>query len=201
MSKASTASAKTPTQRPSQSAWAKGPPPNSNSAAPSHAPSPITASHSRRPSALGQGVPIKEGVSVPRRNVGSVRQGSAITFGSIDNLSPPLSFSRAAAPETESVKYFGSVPATTSTHVNDKPPASVSTAGSSKLPARPASESTSTSSNVTSPSITPATISSTTPAPTKPALSKADIAKLFQGSSSVPSQSSSDTSSPFNSSV
>jgi hypothetical protein len=84
MSKASTASAKTPTQLPS--AWAKGPPSNSNSSAPSprsqspalsHAPPPITASHSRRPSALGQGVPIKEGVSVPRSNVGSVRQGTS----------------------------------------------------------------------------------------------------------------------------
>ena len=86
MSKASTASAKTPAQLPSLSAWAKGPPSNSNSSAPSprsqspalsHAPPPITASHSRRPSALGQGVPIKEGVSVPRNNVGSVRQGTS----------------------------------------------------------------------------------------------------------------------------
>ncbi|KAF8552944.1 hypothetical protein OG21DRAFT_1318460 [Imleria badia] len=207
MSKASTASAKTPAQLPSQSAWAKGPPPNSNSAAPSprsqspalsHAPSPITVSHSRRPSALGQGVPIKEGVSVPRGNVGSVRQGSAVTFGSIDDLSPPLSSSPAATPvvKTESVKSFGSVPAPLSTHVNGKPPAFVSTAGSSKLPARPASSSTSTSSNMTSPSITPATSSSTTSAPIKPALGKADIAKLFQGSSSAPSQPSSDTPSP-----
>ncbi|KAG6382037.1 hypothetical protein JVT61DRAFT_671 [Boletus reticuloceps] len=195
MSKASTASAKTTAQLPSQSAWAKGPPLNSNSSAPSprsqspafpHAPLPITISHSRRPSALGQGVPIKEGVSVPRSNVGSVRQGtgSAVTFGSIDDVSPPLSSSPAAIPvvKTETVKSFGSVPATPSTH----------------LPARPAASSTSTFSNVTSPSTMPATslpTTSTTPAPTKPALGKADIAKLFQGSS-APSQSSSDTSSP-----
>ncbi|KAG9312204.1 hypothetical protein JVU11DRAFT_7502 [Chiua virens] len=206
MSKVSTASAKSQTQLPSQSAWAKGPPANSNSATPSprsqspalsHAPSPIAASHSRRPSALGQGVPIKEGVSIPRSNVGSVRQGSAVTFGSIDDASPPLSSSPAPTPvvKTESVKSFGSVPATPSTHVNGKLPASVSAAGSSKLSARPISSSisTPTPSRVTSPTTS---ASSTTLAPSKPALGKADIAKLFQGSSSAPSQPSSDTSSP-----
>ncbi|KIJ15597.1 hypothetical protein PAXINDRAFT_169050 [Paxillus involutus ATCC 200175] len=205
MSKASTASGKTPTPLPSQSAWAKGPPQNSSSSsapsprsqspAPSHAPSPITASHSRRPSALGQGVPIKEGVSVPRSNVGSVRQGSAVTFGSIDDVAAPLSSSPAATPvvKTESVKSFGSVPATTSNHVNGKALAPASTAGSSKLPARPASSTT--SSNVTSASTTPATTTATTSTTVKPALGKADIAKLFQGSSSS-SQPSSDTSSP-----
>ncbi|KIJ65955.1 hypothetical protein HYDPIDRAFT_151661 [Hydnomerulius pinastri MD-312] len=202
MSKASTASAKTPTL---PSAWAKGPPQNSNSSAPSprsqspappHAPSPITASHSRRPSALGQGVPIKEGVSVPRTNVGSVRQGSAVTFGSIDDVAAPLSSSPAATPvvKTESVKSFGSVPATTSNHVNGKTPASVSTAGSSKLPARPALSAT--SSSAASTSATSTTTASTTSTPAKPTLGKADIAKLFQGSSSAPSQPSSDTSSP-----
>jgi hypothetical protein len=78
MSKVSTASAKIPTQLPSQSPWAKGPPPNRNSSAPSprsqsppsHIPSPIAVSHTRR-------VPIKEGVSVPQNNVGSVRLGSS----------------------------------------------------------------------------------------------------------------------------
>ena len=53
------------------------PSPNSQSPTLSHASPQITASHSRRPSALGQGVPIKEGVSVPRNNVGSVRQGTS----------------------------------------------------------------------------------------------------------------------------
>ncbi|KAF9222487.1 hypothetical protein BS17DRAFT_708821 [Gyrodon lividus] len=209
MSKASTASGKTPTPLPSQSAWAKGPPQNSNSSsapsprsqspAPSHAPSPITASHSRRPSALGQGVPIKEGVSVPRSNVGSVRQGSAVTFGSIDDVAAPLSSSPAATPavKTESVKSFGSVPATTSNHVYGKTPVSASAAGSSKLPARLAPFTTSTLSNVTSASITSATIAPTTSSTAKPTLGRADIAKLFQGSSSAPSQPSSDTSSPL----
>ena len=83
MSRGSTASGRTPTQLPSQSAWAKGPPQNSNSSEPSprsqspalsHVQS-ISASHSRRPSALGQGVSVKEGVGVPRNNVGSVRRG------------------------------------------------------------------------------------------------------------------------------
>ncbi|KAH0834282.1 hypothetical protein J3R83DRAFT_11650 [Lanmaoa asiatica] len=194
-----------PLTAPSQSTWAKGrPPPNSNSSAsssrsqspaPSHAPTPITASHSRRPSALGQGVPIKEGVSVPRSNVGSVRQGSSITFGSIDDLSPPLPSSTVATPvvKTKSVKSFGSVPATPSTYLNGKPLASLSTTGSSKLSARPVPL---TSSNMMSPSTSLATFSSTTSAPTKHVLGKADIAKLFQRSSSAPSQPSSDTSSP-----
>ncbi|KAF9243245.1 hypothetical protein BU15DRAFT_72432 [Melanogaster broomeanus] len=186
MSRASTASGKTPTP----SAWARGPPQNSNSStapsppsqspAPSHAPSPIIASHSRRPSALGQGVPIKEGVSVPRNNVGSVKQGSSVNFGSINDVPAPVPSSPAATPvvKTESVKSFGSVPVTTSSHVNGKTPASTSTTGSSKLPARPAS----------STSTTPATTAPTSFSPARPAIGKADIAKLFQGSSSAPSQ-------------
>ena len=35
----------------------------------------LPMTYSRRPNALGQGVPVKEGVSVPLNNVGSVRQG------------------------------------------------------------------------------------------------------------------------------
>ncbi|KAH7883298.1 hypothetical protein F5I97DRAFT_1939113 [Phlebopus sp. FC_14] len=193
MSKASTASAKTPTPLPSQSAWAKGPPqsnssapsPRSQSPAPNHAP-PITASHSRRPSALGQGVPIKEGVSIPRGNVGSVRQA-------------PLSSSPAATPvvKTESVKTFGSVPATPSTHPNGKTPAIASIAGSSKLPPRSSASTTSASSSsvsVPSTSATSVTTTSTTSTPSKPG--RVDIAKFFQGSSAASSQPSSDTSSP-----
>ncbi|KIJ05197.1 hypothetical protein PAXINDRAFT_103872, partial [Paxillus involutus ATCC 200175] len=207
MRKASTASGKTRTPLPSQSAWAKGPPQDNGSSsapslcprspAPSHAPSPITASHSRHPSTLGQGVPIKEGVSVPRSNVGSVRQGSPVTFGSIDDIAAPLSSSPAATPvvKTESVKCFGCIPATTSNYVNGKAFAPASTTGSSKLLVRPASSTTSMFSYVTSASTTPATTTATTSTTVKPALGKADIAKLFKGSSSS-SQPSSDTSSP-----
>jgi translation initiation factor 4G len=36
--------------------------------------------------ALGQGVPVKDGVSVPRSNVGALQQGSTVTFGSIPSL-------------------------------------------------------------------------------------------------------------------
>ncbi|KAF8176531.1 hypothetical protein BJ912DRAFT_930637 [Pholiota molesta] len=79
MSKSSTATApKNPTPLPARSAWAKGPPqtatapsPRSQSPAPS---TPVHQTHSRRPSALGQGIPIKDGVSVPRSNIGAVKQ-------------------------------------------------------------------------------------------------------------------------------
>ena len=81
MSKSSIASApKNPTPLPAKSAWARGPPQSSSTApsprSQSPAPStPVLQSPSRRPSALGQGIPIKDGVSIPRNNVGAVKQG------------------------------------------------------------------------------------------------------------------------------
>ncbi|TFK44920.1 hypothetical protein BDQ12DRAFT_708734 [Crucibulum laeve] len=184
MSKSSTASAsKIPTQLPAKSAWSRGPPqtaPSPRSQSP--APSTPHQTHSRRPSALGQGVPIKDGVSVPRSTVGAVKQqGSAVTFGSIDDVSAPISSSPAAAPpiKSEGVKSFGSVPA--STHVNGK--ASISSRPSATPPAASSSSTTST----------PAVSVAATPA--KPA--KMDIHKLFQNPTSAPSsQPPSDTSSP-----
>ncbi|KAG2043917.1 hypothetical protein BDR03DRAFT_1047251 [Suillus americanus] len=198
--KVSTASGKTPTPLPSQSAWAKGPPqsnssaapsPRSQSPAPTHVASPIAISHSRRPSALGQGVSVKDGVSVPRNNVGSVVRPASVVFGSIDDASAPLSSSPAAIPavKTEVVKSFGSVPATSSNHVNGKTSASASATGSSKQPPRPSLSST--PSNSSALSSTAATSTASTPKP-----SRADIAKLFQNPSSSSSQPSSDTSSP-----
>ena len=196
MSKSSTATAqKIPTQLPTRSAWSRGPPQNTSAPTPrSQSPAPSTSSHpthSRRPSTLGQGVPIKDGVSVPRGNVGAVKQGmlsmqpislviltsplgSAVTFGSIDDVSAPISSSPSAAPPTKSeVKSFGSVPATAG-HVNGKPSVS------SRPPLATASP---------TPTLAPST------APPKPA--KADILKMFQNPSSVPSsQSASDASSP-----
>ena len=90
MSKSSTASIqKIPTQLPTKSAWAKGPPPNTSSAAGTprsqspasgNATPPTSGNHSRRPSTLGQGIPIKDGVSVPRSTVGSVKQGGISTI-------------------------------------------------------------------------------------------------------------------------
>ncbi|KAG1718158.1 hypothetical protein EDB19DRAFT_1921210 [Suillus lakei] len=200
MSKVSTTSGKTPTPLPTQSAWAKGPPQSSSSAAPSprsqspaptHVASPIATSHSRRPSALGQGVSVKDGVSVPRNNVGSVVRPASVVFGSIDDAPAPLSSSPAAIPavKTEVVKSFGSVPATSSNHVNGKTSASASATGSSKQPSRPSLSST--PSNSSTPSSTAATSTASTPKP-----SRADIAKLFQNPSSSSSQPSSDTSSP-----
>ncbi|OJA16368.1 hypothetical protein AZE42_13610 [Rhizopogon vesiculosus] len=80
--RASTETGKTPTQLPSQSAWARGPPQSNSSTAPSprsQSPTPphtaIAISHSRRPSALGQGVSVKDGVTIPRNNAGFVRPG------------------------------------------------------------------------------------------------------------------------------
>ena len=85
MSKSSTATApKNPTPLLAKSAWAKGPPQSSSTApsprSQSPAPStPVLQSHSRRPSALGQGIPIKDGVSIPRNNVGAVKQGLSLS--------------------------------------------------------------------------------------------------------------------------
>ncbi|KAI6145571.1 hypothetical protein BKA82DRAFT_913438 [Pisolithus tinctorius] len=234
MSKGSTASAKTPTPLPSQSAWARGPPQNSNSSAPSSRsqfPAPshvqsITASHSRRPSALGQGVPVKEGISVPRNTVGSVRQGSSLNFGSIDDASAPVSSSPTATPVVrhESVKTFGSLPvttATTSNIINGKTPASGPSAGSSKPSSRPsamapsissspsatASPSSTTSATTSStapasaPNSTPSTSLAATPSSSSPSTSiesSFNIAKLFQGnpSASEPSSGATSPSSP-----
>ncbi|KAF8633421.1 hypothetical protein AX17_004592 [Amanita inopinata Kibby_2008] len=175
MSRSSTNSTpKIPTQLPSKSAWLKGPPqttsvpsPRSQSPAPS---TPVHATHSRRPSTLGQGVPVKDGVSVPRNNVGAVKQGSAVTFGSIDDVSAPISSSPVPAPpiKSEGVKSFGSVP---NTHVNGK--ASISSR----------------------PSAGPSNTSSSTPAvsATHSKTLKMDMHKFFQNPSSQPST---DTSSP-----
>ncbi|PFH52156.1 hypothetical protein AMATHDRAFT_57504 [Amanita thiersii Skay4041] len=171
MSRPSTNStSKISTQLSSKSAWSKGPPrdtsvptPRSQSPAPS---TPVNATHSRRPSTLGPGVPVKDGVSVPRNNVGAVKQGSPVTFGSIDDISAPISSSPAAAPpiKSEGVRSFGSVP---NTHVNGK--ASIS----SRSSAGPSNTSSST------PAVSvPATL---------PKMQKMDIHKLFQNPSSQPS--------------
>ncbi|TFK74623.1 hypothetical protein BDN72DRAFT_788870 [Pluteus cervinus] len=185
MSKSSTASTSKPL--PKQSAWSRGPPqssapsPRSQSPAP---PTPTHPTHSRRPSALGQGVSIKDGVSVPRNNVGSVKQGSSVTFGSIDDVSASISTSPAATPPTiksEGVKSFGSVPATAG-HVN----------GKASISSRPTlAPSTASSSSASTPSV------STPTTPSKPLMNKMDVSKLFQNPSSAPpTQPPSDTSSP-----
>ncbi|KDR75692.1 hypothetical protein GALMADRAFT_248310 [Galerina marginata CBS 339.88] len=190
MSKSSTATApKNPTPLPAKSAWARGPPqtataPSPRSQSPAPPSTPVHQTHSRRPSTLGQGVPIKDGVSVPRSNVGAVKQGSAVTFGSIDDVSAPISSSPAAAPsvKSEGVKSFGTVPATTG-HVNGK--ASISSR-SSVLPTPAVSTSSAASTPVVAP---PATVT-----PSKP---KIDIKKMFQNPSSAPSPNpSSDSPSP-----
>ncbi|KAF9012539.1 hypothetical protein BDQ17DRAFT_1271720 [Cyathus striatus] len=183
MSKSSTSSApKISTQLPAKSAWSKGPPQTSSRPQSPAPPSTPHQTHSRRPSALGQGVPVKDGVSVPRNNVGAVKQqGSAVTFGSIDDVSAPVSSSPASAPpvRSEGVKSFGSVP--NAGHVNGKPSVS------SRPTAVPAASSSSSS-----PSATPA---ASTSAPSK--IAKVDVRKLFQNPSSGPSsQAASDTSSP-----
>lgn len=90
MSKSSTATAsKTSAPLTKSSAWSKGPP-SASSRSQSPAPSASTPAqppaphltHSRRPSALGQGVPIKDGVSIPRNNVGAVKQQGLFTSSS-----------------------------------------------------------------------------------------------------------------------
>ncbi|KAF8648538.1 hypothetical protein AX16_006242 [Volvariella volvacea WC 439] len=196
MSKSSTASA--PKTLPKQSAWSKGPPqttiaPSSRSQSP--APStPTYATHSRRSSTLGQGVAIKDGVSVPRNNIGSVKQGSSpVTFGSIDDTSnsAPISSSPAAAPTVKTeVKSFGSVPAVP---VNGKSAVQTRQQLAPPTPTTTTISSTTTSSSTAS---TPPVSTPSTPAP-KPHLGRADISKFFQNPSSAPpSHPSSDTSSP-----
>ncbi|KAH9955045.1 hypothetical protein BC827DRAFT_1239687 [Russula dissimulans] len=123
MSRSATASTpKNPSQLPPKSVWARGPPqqssanttPRSQSPAP---PTPVSATnpaafhatHSRRPSTLGQGVSVKDGVNIPRN---AVKQGLPVTFGSIDDAPAPISSSPASAPAVkpvEGVKSFGSL--------------------------------------------------------------------------------------------
>ncbi|OCH90607.1 hypothetical protein OBBRIDRAFT_776738 [Obba rivulosa] len=179
MSKSATVSApRNPTQLPQKSAWARGPPqtttaPTSRSQSPApNANAPAAPTHSRRPSALGQGVSFKDGVAGARSPTSTVKSGS-VTFGSIDDVNAPISSSPAAAPapiKTEGVKTFGSVAAApvSASAQNGKPPASVS------VPTPSASSSASTSKTDMA--------SASTSAPLK--MAKPDIKKLFQGPSS-----------------
>jgi len=205
MSRSATVStSKNPPQLPQKSAWARGPPQNSATTTPSRSQSPAPpipvsvtnpasfhATHSRRSSALGQGVSIKDGVNIPRSAVKQgifvylcsrplpelvVLLGSAVTFGSIDDASAPISSSPASAPAVkpaDGVKSFGSVAvqngvsdAAKSAVTNRPPPLSSAPSTSSSHPAPP---------------------SASTPSPV-PKFDKKSIAKLFQGPStqSVP---------------
>ncbi|KAJ3997784.1 hypothetical protein F5050DRAFT_1690116, partial [Lentinula boryana] len=189
MSKSSVAAtSKIPaTQLPSKSAWANGPPqtasPRSQSPAPSNS-AQTHGTHSRRPSTLGQGIPIKDGVSIPRNNVGATKTGSAVSFGSIDDASASISSSPAAAPaitsSAESVKTFGSVPAAMS-QINGKSSVSSTT--------KPPLSQTSSSAFISA-----ASTSSSTSAPTKTKVD-VDVRKFFQNTPST-SRSTSDISSP-----
>src|SRR6266581_4913656 len=85
MSRPSTATApRNPIPLSTRSAWSKGPPQTATAPSRSQSPAPSTPAqqtHSRRPSQL-QGVHVKDGVTVPRNNVGVVKQGlSSKTFG------------------------------------------------------------------------------------------------------------------------
>ena len=103
-----------------------------------------------------------------------------MTFGSIDDVSAPISSSPAAVPPTKSegVKTFGSVPVAPG-HVNGKPSIS------SRASVVPPTASTSTAASSVPSAATP---------PVKP---KIDIKKMFQSPSSAPSSNPpSDTSSP-----
>ena len=101
-----------------------------------------------------------------------------MTFGSIDDVSAPISSSPAAVPPTkiEGVKIFGSVPVARG-HVNGKPSIS------SRAYVVPPTASTSTAASVLS--------AAAPPANTKP---KIDIKKMFQSFSSAPSSDPPDTS-------
>jgi hypothetical protein len=136
MSRSATVStSKNPPHLPSKSAWARGPSQKTSTPSGSQFPAPPTpvsvtnpanfhATLSRRSSALGQGVSIKDGVGIPRNAVKQgmsvdlcsrllpqlvVLPGSAVTFGSID---APVSSLSAPAPPVNAaygVKSFGSI--------------------------------------------------------------------------------------------
>ncbi|KAI9507989.1 hypothetical protein F5148DRAFT_35896 [Russula earlei] len=109
MSRSVTASTpKIPSQLPPKSVWARGPPPQNSAttASRSQSPAPPTpvssanpasfhATHSRRPSALGQGVSVKDGVNIPRN---AVKQ---------DDAPAPISSSPASAPAVKPVEVCG----------------------------------------------------------------------------------------------
>ncbi|KAK2463110.1 hypothetical protein APHAL10511_004765 [Amanita phalloides] len=171
MSRSSSASAPKISNR---SAWSRGPPGTSSASSRSQSPAPAAQtqpSHSRRPSTLGQGVSVQDGVSVPRNSVGVVKQGSTVTFGSIDDVSAPISSSPASAPpvKSEDVKTFGSLP---NTHVN----------GKASLASRPAA----------GPSSSPAAAPAVSATPSK---IKMDMHKFFQNPSQ-PSTSSTSADNP-----
>ncbi|KDQ50870.1 hypothetical protein JAAARDRAFT_41657 [Jaapia argillacea MUCL 33604] len=189
MSKASTGSASKPlSQLSSKSAWAKGPPqssasnpiptpPRTQSPAPTP-PTPVSATHSRRSSTL---TGAKDGVMFNRSTASAIKQSAAVTFGSIDDASAPISSSPASTPviKAETVRSFGSVPAN---QTNGKQqPSTSSSAGASSSNGGPSS-------------------SSSTPPTTmhKPhSINKMDIKKMFQNpSSSSPPISSSPSDSP-----
>ncbi|KAF9450128.1 hypothetical protein P691DRAFT_500837 [Macrolepiota fuliginosa MF-IS2] len=210
MSKPSAAQPPTNPSIPRHSAWSSVPPQSSNSPSRFQLPAPTTPTvqtHSRRPSALS-GVSINDGVSVNRNSVPAAKQGlcglffstpplakscsffapgSAITFGSIDDVSAPSSSSPAAAPsiKCEDVKSFGTIEA--DSRVN----------GKSVFFSRP------------SVVVPPSTASSSTPSPavsvaaSAPAIrfAKTDIARLFQNPSSTPSSQPASSSQPTQSSA
>ena len=218
MSKASTA-LKNPAPLSAKSAWSKGPPqstttPSSRSQSP--APNQLHQTHSRRSSTLGQAVPVKDGVSVSRGNVGAFKQGEsydidmsipgfnlmafisgqAVTFGSIENTQTPISTTTTTSvvKPLEGVKSFGTVAVNIpSGHVNGK--ASISSR-SSVMTSGASMSTTSTTASSTSSTTSLPTVA--TPAPPDPTSSKVnlDVRKLFQNPQGTANSSSTDTSSP-----
>ena len=219
MSKASTTSLpKNPAPLPAKSAWSRGPPQSTTTpSSRSQSPAPqnqFHQTHSRRSSTLGQAVPVKDGVSVSRGNVGAFKQGEsygidisipsfnlmafisgqAVTFGSIENTSTSIPSSTTTASVVkppEGVKSFGTVAVNIpSGHVNGKASissrSSVVTSGASSTTVSSTTGSTASLSTVA------------TPAPSDPTSSKVnlDVRKLFQNPQGTTNSSSSDTSSP-----
>ncbi|KAI6145574.1 armadillo-type protein [Pisolithus tinctorius] len=116
---------------------------------------------------------VMKGVSLPRNNVRSVRQGSSLNFGSIDDASVPVSSSHTATPVVRhrSFKTFGSLTVTTTTTsniINGKTPVS----GLSASPSKPSSRPAATALSISSPTSAPASLTavpSATTSPTAPA--------------------------------
>jgi hypothetical protein len=111
MSKASTTLPKIPAPLPAKSAWSRGPPqstttPSSRSQSPPPS-NQLHQTHSRRSSTLGQAVPVKDGFSVSRGNVGVFKQGESYGINSrIPGFNPVFHF-RSSSDLWVNRKHFG----------------------------------------------------------------------------------------------
>jgi len=217
-----TSAPKIPASHPAKSALSRGhPQPTTTPSSRSQLPALSTQSHqthSRRSSTLGQAIPVKDGVSVSRGNLGAFKQGEsygidlcisgfnlmylisgqAVTFGSIENSSVPiLSSTITPVIKPEGVKSFGTVAVNLpSGYVSGK--ASISSRPLVVILGASLSMTPTTGSSTANSTIASLPAVATPPAPLDPTSSKMnlDVRKLFQNPQGTTASSPLDTSSP-----